>query len=172
MNSNTTQRPITTAVASIDAAYDKYERGFDEITRRARGRFERRDWSGAPADATERLALYKAHVDAAVADVHDILQDAVMERTVWAAMRSQHALLTAGRPGTELAETFFNSVTRRVFSTVGVDPAIEYLDRTPVVEQDKPADGIYQSHEVGVVDPELERQLLRQVPWAVPYTQI
>src|SRR3954469_1311849 len=119
MNSNSTVRPIAAAVASIDAAYENYERGFDEITRRARGRFERRDWSGAQADATERIALYKAHVDAAVADVHDILEDAVMERTVWAAMRAQHGLRTAGRPGTELAETFFNSVTRRVFSTVG-----------------------------------------------------
>jgi isocitrate dehydrogenase kinase/phosphatase len=172
MNSNTTQRPITTAVASIDAAYEKYERGFDEITRRARGRFERRDWSGAQADATERLALYKAHVDAAVADVHDILEDAVMERTVWAAMRSQHALLTAGRPGTELAETFFNSVTRRVFSTVGVDPAIEYLDRISAVEHEGITGPIYQSHSVTSVDSELVRRLLLQVPWSVPYAQL
>jgi len=172
MNSNTTQRPITTAVASIDAAYEKYERGFDEITRRARGRFERRDWSGAQADATERLALYKAHVDAAVADVHDILEDAVMERTVWAAMRSQHALLTAGRPGTELAETFFNSVTRRVFSTVGVDPAIEYLDRVSPVEHEGLTGPIYQSHNVESVDSELVRRLLLQVPWSVPYAQL
>src|SRR3954470_8645483 len=172
MNSNSTLRPIAAAVASIDAAYENYERGFDEITRPARGRFERRDWSGAQADATERIALYKAHVDAAVADVHDILEDAVMERTVWAAMRAQHGLLTAGRPGTELAETFFNSVTRRVFSTVGVDPAIEYLDRMSVVDQHKPADGISQSHEVDVVDHELVRQLLLQVPWSVSYAQL
>src|SRR3954467_7231462 len=113
MNSNTTLRPITTAVASIEAAYQKYERGFEEITRRARSRFEQRDWSGAQADATERLELYKAHVDAAVADVHDILDDAVMERTVWAAMKSDHALRTVHRADAELAETFFNSVTRR-----------------------------------------------------------
>jgi isocitrate dehydrogenase kinase/phosphatase len=172
MNSNTTLRPIATAVASIEAAYQKYERGFEEVTRRARGRFERRDWSGAQADATERLALYKAHVDGAVADVHDILEDAVMERTVWAAMRSQHALLTANRPDGELAETFFNSVTRRVFSTVGVDPAIEYLDRAPAAEQDGLAGGIYQSHRVDSVEPELVRRLLLQVPWSVPYAQL
>src|SRR3954449_6135045 len=105
MNSNVMLRPVGAAVAAIEAAYQSYERGFEDITRRARGRFERRDWSGAQADATERIALYKAHVDAAVADVHDILEDAVMERTVWAAMRAQHGLRTAGRPGTELAET-------------------------------------------------------------------
>jgi isocitrate dehydrogenase kinase/phosphatase len=172
MNSNTTLRPIAAAVASIDAAYRKYERGFEEITRRARGRFERRDWSGAQADATERLALYKAHVDAAVADVHDILEDAVMERTVWAAMRSQHALHTKGQPDMELAETFFNSVTRRVFSTVGVDPAIEYLDRSPAVHRDQQDADIYQTHFVAEVDAELVGRLLRELPWSVPYAQL
>jgi isocitrate dehydrogenase kinase/phosphatase len=58
MNSNTAVRPVSSAVASIHAAYDEYELGFEEVTRRARSRFERRDWSGAQADATERLALY------------------------------------------------------------------------------------------------------------------
>ena len=115
------------AVTAIHAAYDRYHGGFEEITRRARERFERRDWRGAQADATERLALYRTHVDGAVADVRDILQDAVMERTLWAAMRARHALGARGRPDAELAQTFFNSVTRRVFSTVGVDAAIEYL---------------------------------------------
>ena len=61
------------AVEAIHAAYAAYRGGFEEITRRARDRFERQDWLGAQADATERLALYRIHVDAAVADVHDIL---------------------------------------------------------------------------------------------------
>src|SRR5918992_2816441 len=124
MNGNTMLRPVAGAVAAIHAAYDQYARGFDEITRRARARFEQRDWSGAQSDATERLELYKAYVDAAVTDVRDILDDAVMERTVWAAMKTDHATRIGSRPDAELAETFFNSVTRRVFSTVGVDPAI------------------------------------------------
>ena len=118
------------AVAAVHAAYGKYHLGFQEITSRARDRFERRDWLGAQADATERLALYRVHVDAAVADVRDILQDAVMERTLWAAMKSLHAPDTAGHPDTEVERTFFNSVTRRVFATVGVDDTIEYLDPT------------------------------------------
>jgi isocitrate dehydrogenase kinase/phosphatase len=171
MNSNTSLRPVVAAVAAIEAAYHRYDRGFEEITRKARRRFEQRDWSGAQADATERLALYKAHVDAAVADVGDILEDAVMERTVWAAMRSQHAERTAGQPAVELAETFFNSVTRRVFSTVGVDPAIEYLDSAPSVEPPHGAD-IYKSYRVEAVNPDFVRRLLLELPWSVPYAQL
>src|SRR5215210_3459727 len=107
MNSNTTLRPVGAAVTAIHSAYEGYARGFDEITSQARRRFELRDWAGAQADATARLELYKAHVDAAVADVHDILEDAVMERTVWAAMKAEHAGRTAESPDAELAETFF-----------------------------------------------------------------
>ena len=172
MNSNTTLRPIAAAVASIHEAYDQYERGFEEITRRARARFEQRDWSGAQADTSERLQLYKTSLDAAVADVHDILEDAVMERTVWSAMKADHAARASQRPDAELAETFFNSVTRRVFSTVGVDPAIEYLEPTP---QQQPADDeldIYQTYAVESVDAALVRRILLGLPWSVPYAQL
>src|SRR5919106_5291986 len=98
MNSNTSLRPVEAATWSIYSAYERYELGFEQITARAQRCFEARDWAGAQSDATERLTLYKAHVDAAVADVHDILEDAVMERTVWAAMKAEHAQLTAEQP--------------------------------------------------------------------------
>ena len=170
MNINTAVRPVSAAVASIHAAYDKYARGFEEITGRARARFECRDWSGAQADGTERLTLYKTHLDAAVADVRDILEDGVMERTVWAAMKAEHAL-RQDRPDSELAETFFNSVTRRVFSTVGVDPAIEYLDQTR--PEPDPADtAIWETYAAERVDPALVRRMLLALPWSVPYAQL
>jgi isocitrate dehydrogenase kinase/phosphatase len=171
MNSNTTLRPVSAAVASIHAAYENYARGFEEITRRAQSRFEQRDWSGAQADATERLTLYKAHVDAAVADVHDILEDGVMERTVWAAMKSDHHRRTTGRPDAELAETFFNSVTRRVFSTVGVDPAIEYLHRSPSNPSSDDLT-IFDSYRAPAIDRALIRAILARITWSVPYAQL
>ena len=159
------------AVAAIHAAYDRYHSGFEEITGRARDRFERRDWAGAQADATERLALYRTHVDGAVADVQDILQDALMERTLWAAMRARHAVGARGRPDAELAQTFFNSVTRRVFSTVGVDAAIEYLDPSP---GPSPPDGppLFYRERVDLIDGDVVRRLLEQFEWSVPYASL
>src|SRR5690349_4405667 len=159
------------AVEAIHAAYDRYPRGFEEITRRARERFERRDWLGAQADATERLALYRTHVDGAVADVHDILQDAVMERTLWAAMRARHAIGAHRRPDAELAQTFFNSVTRRVFSTVGVDAAIEYLDPfVPLPESSGPP--LYDRYRPSTIDADLIRRVLERFSWSVPWASL
>src|SRR4051812_22924065 len=173
MNGNTTLRPIGPAVAAIHAAYAEYERGFEEITGRARRRFEQRDWAGAQGDATARLELYKAHLNAAVADVHDILKDAVMERTVWAAMKLEHRVRIAARSDAELAETFFNSVTRRVFSTVGVDAAIEYVGGHGSVEAgtlDDPS--IYHTYSAQQIDATLVRRILTGYTWSVPYAQL
>ncbi|HZI75803.1 MAG TPA: isocitrate dehydrogenase kinase/phosphatase AceK regulatory subunit, partial [Gemmatimonadales bacterium] len=159
------------AVAAIHSAYAEYERGFEEITGRARARFEQRDWLGAQADARDRLELYKTHVNAAVADVRDILEDAVMERTVWAAMKSEHQARIANRAGAELAETFFNSVTRRVFSTVGVDSTIEYLsDSGAPARSDGPP--IYSSYPTRHVEAGLIREILLACNWSVPYAQL
>jgi isocitrate dehydrogenase kinase/phosphatase len=162
------------AVEAIHAAYDRYHLGFEEITRRAQDRFERRDWLGAQADATERLALYRIHVDGAVADVHDILQDAVMERTLWAAMRARHAFAALRRPDAELAQTFFNSVTRRVFSTVGVDAAIEYVEPSaPPAETGGPPLYDRETAETADrVDPALVRRILGRFAWSVPYASL
>jgi isocitrate dehydrogenase kinase/phosphatase len=160
------------AVEAIHAAYDRYHRGFEEITRRARERFERQDWLGAQADATERLALYRTHVDGAVADVHDILQDAVMERTLWAAMRARHAIGAHQRPDAELAQTFFNSVTRRVFSTVGVDAAIEYLNPfVPALDSSEPPLYDHYYHPAKV-DADLVRRMLERFSWSVPWASL
>jgi isocitrate dehydrogenase kinase/phosphatase len=159
------------AVGAIHAAYERYHAGFDEITRRARERFERREWLGAQADGTARLALYRTHLDGAVADVHDILQDAVMERTLWAAMRSCHARGIVGRPDAELAQTFFNSVTRRVFSTVGVDAAIEYLDPS-LAPAEADGAGLFHRDLADAVDAALVRRILERIPWSVPYASL
>jgi isocitrate dehydrogenase kinase/phosphatase len=158
------------AVSAIHDAYHEYRLGFQAITRRARDRFEQRDWLGAQADATARLALYRIHLDGAVADVRDILQDAVMERTLWAAMKSLHAQGCSGHPDAELEQTFFNSVTRRVFSTVGVDDAIEYLEPTVAPEHDS-APPLYDTYAGPEVDAGLVRSILDAIPWSVPYAE-
>jgi isocitrate dehydrogenase kinase/phosphatase len=162
---------IARAADAISAAHQRWIEGFEEITARARERFEQRDWRGAQADATARLALYRVHLDGAVADVRDILEDAVLERTLWAAVKARHFESLAGRADTEIAQTFFNSVTRRIFSTVGADAAIEYLDPSP------PPAGSWDPELVArqvieEVDAVAARAILETYPWSVSYAQL
>src|SRR5437764_14973223 len=50
------------------------------------------------------------------------------ERSIWTGIKAVYSSLIARSPAWEIAETFFNSLTRRVFATAGVDPAIEFVD--------------------------------------------
>ncbi len=115
-------------VASIGQAFEDYQAAFGAITQRAKGRFEQRDWHGAVADAAERLDLYGIVVDRLESNVRTILGPQVAERMVWARMKAIYSRLIESRPDRELAETFFNSVTRRIFATVGVDGNIEFTE--------------------------------------------
>jgi isocitrate dehydrogenase kinase/phosphatase len=159
------------AAEAIGSAWERYVAGFGEITRRARRRFETRDWAGSQNDAAERLTLYRVHLDAAVADVQDLLGDAVMERTLWAAVKAEHERLSSGRTDAELARTFFNSVSRRIFSTVGVDPAIEYLDAELPAADAAALDALVATHRADRVDEALMRSILLGYKWSAPYAQ-
>lgn len=163
---------VAEAAEAIGSAWERYVAGFEEITRRARRRFEQRDWVGSGADATERLTLYRVHLDAAVADVRDILGDAVMERTRWTAVKAEHERRRAGRADAELVRTFFNSVTRRIFSTVGVDPSMEYLEPFAPTPDAAALDRLIATYHAPRVDGDLVRRILLSCHWAVPYAQL
>ena len=51
---------MDTAAATriIREAFDTYRSAFDAVTRRARARYEDRDWHGIQEDSVERLGLY------------------------------------------------------------------------------------------------------------------
>ena len=172
VESNRDSREAAAVVQAIDGAWSRYVVGFEEITLRARRRFELRDWAGAQSDATERLTLYRVHLDAAVADVRDILGDAVMERTLWATVKAVHAVGNQGRPDAELAQTFFNSVTRRIFTTVGVDPGIEYLDSAPQPPDADAERAMVAEWTGAAVDSAMIREVLESYEWSVAYAQV
>ena len=154
---------------AIHAGFDDYHARFRAITRRARARFEGRDWRGLRLDGTDRLDLYRQHVDPLVAEVKALLGERVEERLIWAAMKAVYSGLIADRGDWELAETFFNSITRRVFTTVGVDPAIEFVDTdfdTPPVP---PAGPVYRVYAGPMSALQLVRAILGDYRHAVAY---
>jgi len=124
----TDSRLANLAAQAIHDAFLEYNDVFDRLTRRAQYRFVNRDWRSAQADATERLDLYRQIIDQVVADVNNLLAERLQDRLVWAGMKAVYSSLIAGDDAWELAETYFNSVTRRIFTTVGVDPRIEFVD--------------------------------------------
>jgi isocitrate dehydrogenase kinase/phosphatase len=116
------------SAAAIHLAYQDYQDEFHKITRRSKARFEDCDWRGMQADALERLELYKKVITRIVVDLRLALGEQARDRDLWATMRSEYSQEIACCTDYLLAETFYNSVTRRIFSTVGVDSKIEFVD--------------------------------------------
>ena len=76
----------------------------------------------------ERIEIYKQHVDQSVADILSRLENEREPSAAAAGIKTAYRAKSDARPDAELAKTFFNSVIRRVLSTVGVNPAAEFVD--------------------------------------------
>ncbi len=114
------------ATALVEA-FLHYNREFRRITQRARGRFERREWAAGQLDAAERIGLYDRIVSSTVEELRQRLAERSEDRSLWASIKEDYARRIAAYPDSEFFKTFFSSVTRRIFATIGVDPAVEFI---------------------------------------------
>lgn len=123
------------AAALILDAFLDYNERFADVTRRAKRRFEQRDWKAAQADALARIDLYDVCVAETLERLERLLDERVRSRSLWASMRREYESLVAGMLDRELPKTYFNTLSRRFFHTLGVDPEIEFvaLDADPTV---------------------------------------
>src|SRR5688500_9110960 len=117
-------------------AYETYLDAFLDVTRRAEGRFLRREWADGQRDARERLTLYAVAINRAV----DALSGRIArpEGEEDAGFKTRFQELVARRPDAEVAGTFFNSVVRRVLGTRGVDARTEFT--AEAIDAHPPAD--------------------------------
>jgi isocitrate dehydrogenase kinase/phosphatase len=127
-----TNDPLTRAcAATIHEQYHSYQDRFRRITQRAPQRFVHRQWAQIRSDATERLNLYATIVDRTESDLRAILQGQPTAIDLWAAAKASYAKRITDGDDRGLAETFFNSVTRRIFGTVGINRQIEFVHTDP-----------------------------------------
>jgi len=118
---------IQRAAALAVDAFDDYNARFSDITRRARRRFERRDWEGHRRDAQARISLYDRCIAETIGRLETQLAERLLSRTLWLDIHSAYAEAIAGKLDAELYKTFFNTLTRRLFKTRGLDPGMEFV---------------------------------------------
>jgi isocitrate dehydrogenase kinase/phosphatase len=119
--------PAQLAARRIAGAFAEYNAEFRAITRRAPVRFDARDWKGGQRDAVERIELYDRFVAHTVAELGAMLGERARDRGLWTQIRADFAARIAGLPDEEFTKTFFSSISRRLFGTVGVAPEIEFV---------------------------------------------
>jgi isocitrate dehydrogenase kinase/phosphatase len=165
-----------TALARVgtDAIALGFQRYLDErnrITRRARDRFVARAWAAAQADARDRLDLRDQVVLETVGGLRAELGALSRDRELWIRMKERFESEAATRPDGEVAATFFSSVTRRLFATVGVDPAIEFLASRPPREEPG-AEPVYRTFPRRLTSAALLTDVLRAFDMGLPFVDL
>jgi len=118
---------VAAGAAILLESFRDYVTGFREITRNARAHFESANWHGVQHDAALRFDLYADAVSTGLMRLVPLLGLRVDDRPTWTALREAFAAEVATRGDLELAESFFNSFTRKIFHTIGVDPSVEFI---------------------------------------------
>ena len=121
----TAESPATLA-AAIAEHFRRYNEAFGVITRRAAIHFRARTWSAAQDDAVSRIDLYEQWVDHCRTEILPLLADRQSDLELWSAIKHQYEALIRRLPDSDFYRTFFNSITRDLFATVGVNPAVEF----------------------------------------------
>jgi len=117
------------AAERIEEGFASYHEAFRGVTREVAGLFGERDWAGVRRKTVERMRLQSARVGEALGEVRALLGRAGIDpgaHATWVALKAAFDRQVLGRDDVELAKTFFNSLTRRVFAHVGVDPEIDF----------------------------------------------
>ena len=109
----------------------RYNNYFHRITRRARTRFEQRDWKGHQQDIVDRVDLYEKSVRRIALALRRTLGPHLTNKIVWREIRHYFADRLNQVPDNDFIKTFFNSTTRRIFGTEGLDPELEFISSGP-----------------------------------------
>jgi len=90
---------------------------------------------------------------------------------MWPRLKAAYTQSIARRPDFELAETFFNSVTSRIFDTVGVDPEIHYVN-SDFDAPPPPDESVYRRYVAHGALRSVVRDVLADYSLSVPYQDI
>jgi isocitrate dehydrogenase kinase/phosphatase len=118
--------PAKVHAGTIAEHFRSYNEEFGRITRRAALNFLAEDWPSAQADAVARIELYEQRVTGCVAAMAEALGHSKTDTALWSDIKRAHEMLVARRPDGDFYRTFFNSVSREMFGTVGVNAEVEY----------------------------------------------
>jgi isocitrate dehydrogenase kinase/phosphatase len=107
--------PNAASVArTILDGFDRHYRLFRETSAEAKSRWEHADWSGVDEASRARIDMYDQRVREGVDALRTSLDGVVLEEALWPVIKRAFIGMLHEHAQPECAETFFNSVARRV----------------------------------------------------------
>ena len=153
----------------IYLSFERYDKNFRLMVKRAAGHFLHRNWAGAKADRLEHLGLWEKSIERTAAALKQQLGETANDQHFWHQLKEYYGLRINRFTDSEFARTFFTSVNRRIFDPVGVNPFTEFVLDLDTQEQtiEQPLMKMYLHWSDLSI---LFAEVLRDFSFAVPYT--
>jgi isocitrate dehydrogenase kinase/phosphatase len=151
--------------------FDENYRRFRALSAQAKERFEAADWRAVQDAVKERLRLENEQVGQTVAQVQTEVGNSCLDVAVWQRAKLETTMLLVGHRRPELAETFFNSVARRVLARPSVDDGFMFVHATISTEYIAGDPPTYRSYP-GDDFPAAFARLLRDFRWRRPFADL
>jgi isocitrate dehydrogenase kinase/phosphatase len=153
--------------------FDKHYRLFRATSARAKEQFEARAWGDLQHALQERIRFYDERVRECVERLHGEFEIATIREGTWRDAKLFYIGLLVEHSQPELAETFFNSVIKRMLRHSYYDNDLIFVRAAISTEYIEPEPPIYRSYY-----PNLEgeracfEQLLRDFGWSRPFADL
>lgn len=121
--------PYDAAYLILDA-YIRYYHQFKRITKRAKIRFEHRDWAGIQDDARQRISLYRQSVGDTTEQVLSFLGERAHDSGLWHSLKEMFLEEISNFNTRNIAETYYNSIFRHSHKGLSVDEELMFVHAT------------------------------------------
>ncbi len=111
----------------IQKYYIQYGKSFYRLTLNSKAGFENRDWPGVRKDAIKRLNMYETFLDKIESEIYKLFGQQAKNISIWKNAKKYYRQAISDWYDLELAETFFNSVTRKILMTTGINRKVEFF---------------------------------------------
>lgn len=157
---------------NIADKYDILLFTFNDITACAKGFFENRQFFELFSKQQERYRLYGKFVKEVYADTLLFLGDNIHQEEYWKAIKIEFSKIIKTKPHKLNSETFYNSITRKVFFDKSFNADYEFFDYTDYKPMPKIDNEIYDVIECTHFSKVAIKQILQYFKFDVPFENI
>ncbi len=143
-----------------------------KITEGGKERFEKRAFNELFKDAQKRYGLYRGFIGDTLQKLTALLNKKVNRTTIWKEINKEYSMLMSHRKDRHVAETFFNSLTRKIFNTKGFNPEIEFFDFSDYSKVVHNEPKVYDTIKADFFSPAYIKQVLSYYNFSIPYINI
>jgi len=155
--------------ALIFKAFRKYLSKYYAITKRAKERFKNRAWKEIRQDSADRLLLYDNVITELTEKIELNLQNVDDKKSFWIQLKETYSESIVNYCNANIAETFFNSLSRKIFNTVGLDRELEFFYLTRNEEKKLCGPLIYKTYTDSFSTKELVKQIILDQNFNTPF---